>query len=381
MSRSEAAGKAASKTVGKGASKSAGQAVNQDAGQALRDGRRVTLKDVAKAAGVSVGMASRVLSNYGSFSEATRQRVEAAARSLDYRPNHLARSLRVGRTKAIGVVVSNILSYHWTTFIRGIEAAASGLGYQVLLGTTADDPETELAYLRTLQERNVDGIILSPSPVNEPFVKKLIDSGLPMVLLENHNAELRAPRINIDDRAAAEGAVRHLIDLGHERIGIVAGNQALLSGRDRLQGYRDALTGAGLEVDATLIGVGDYRFDPAYQATEALLSLARPPTALLVCNELMTGAALQCLKDHGVSLPEDLSLVAFDDPAWTSFFRPAITTVRTPRTEIAQLALKTLLTCLQDPTAREAAASERLMPTELVIRESAVAPRARVARQ
>ncbi|HET8984274.1 MAG TPA: LacI family DNA-binding transcriptional regulator, partial [Trueperaceae bacterium] len=314
------------------------------------------------------------------FSEATRLRVESAAKSLDYRPNHLARSLRMGRTKAIGVVVSNILSYHWTTFIRSIEAAASERGYQVILGTTADDPETELAYLRTLQERNVDGIILSPSPMNEPFVMKLIESGLPMVLLENYNDQLRAPRINIDDRAAAAGAVRHLIDLGHDRIGIVAGNQALLSGRDRLQGYRDALTTAGLPVDESLIGVGNYRFDPAYQATERLLSLREPPTALLVCNELMTGAALQCLKDRGVSLPDEVSLVAFDDPAWTSFFRPGITTVRTPRTEIAQLALRTLLTCLHDPTAVEAAASERLIPTELVIRESAVPPRVRNAR-
>src|SRR5690606_241768 len=125
----------------------------------------------------------------------------------------------------------------------------------------------------------------------------------------------------------------------------------------------------------------NYRFDPAYRATEALLSLPEPPTALLVCNELMTGAALQCLKDRGVSLPDELSLVAFDDPAWTSFFRPGITTVRTPRTEIAQLALRTLLTCLNDPSApEEAAASERLIPTELVVRESAVPPRVLVAR-
>lgn len=343
--------------------------------QPARDGKRVTLKDVARAAGVSVGMASRVLGNYGSYSEATRLRVESAAAALDYRPNVLARSLRMGRTKAVGVVVSNILSYHWTTFIRGIESAASELGYQVILGTTADDPATELAYLRTLQERNVDGIILSPSPQNEPTVRKLIESGVPMVLLENYDASLGAPRINIDDRAAAAVAVKHLIDLGHERIGIVAGNQALVSGRDRLRGYRDALTAAGLRVDEALIGVGNYRFDPAYRATEALLSLDTPPTALLVCNELMTGAALQCVKDRGVSLPDELSLVAFDDPAWTSFFRPGITTVRTPRVEIAQLALKTLLACLHDPGSSEAAPIERLIPTEFVVRESAVPPR------
>src|SRR5690606_23789804 len=150
-----------------------------------------TLKEVAKAAGVSLGMASRVLGEYGSYSEATKERVRKAAKELGYRPNALARSLRLGRTKAIGLVVSNIVSYHWTTFIRGIEAAASERGYQVILGTTDDDPATERAYLQTLQERNVDGIIISPSPSNEEIVAQLIESGKAVVLVESSSAALR----------------------------------------------------------------------------------------------------------------------------------------------------------------------------------------------
>src|SRR5690606_10183874 len=160
-------------------------------------------------------MASRVLGNYGYFSETSHQRVTKAAKKLDYKPNTLARSLRLGRTKAIGLVVSNIVSYHWTTFIRGIEAAASERGYQVILGTTADDPATERAYLQTLQERNVDGIIMSPSPSNAKVVADLIASGTAMVLVECDAEDLRAPRINIDDRAAAFDATRHLLELGH----------------------------------------------------------------------------------------------------------------------------------------------------------------------
>src|SRR5690606_22523312 len=131
------------------------------------------------------------------------------------------------------------------------------------------------------------------------------------------------------------------------------------SGRNRLQGWADALSNAGIWIAEELVRVGDYRFEPAYDAVDRLLALDEPPTALLVCNELMTGAALQCLKDRRVGVPHDLSLVAFDDPAWTSFYRPGITTVRTPRTEIAQLALETLLAMLSEPGSAAAAPVER----------------------
>ncbi len=332
--------------------------------------RRVTLKEVAKEAGVSVGMASRVLGNYGSYSERTRAKVLRAARTLDYRPNALARSLRLGRTKAIGVVVSNIVSYHWTTFVRGIEAAAQARGYQVILGTTADDPDAERNYLRALQERNVDGLVLSPSAENEDLLCKLADGGLPMVLIESDMTRVRAPRINVDNRVAAERATAYLLGLGHRAVGIVAGSLALASGRDRLQGYRDALAAAGVAADGALVGRGEYRFEDAYNATRRLMELPEPPTALLVCNESMTGAALQCLKDLRVRVRDDVSLVAFDDPAWTSFFTPAISTVRTPRQQVAELALTTLLARINEPDSERAAVGERLIPTELVVRES-----------
>lgn len=338
--------------------------------RSTRPAKRVTLREVAEEAGVSVGMASRVLSNYGSYSAKTQSAVLAAAKLLDYRPNALARSLRVGRTKVVGVVVSNIVSYHWTTFIRGIEAAAQERGYQVLLGTTADDPAVERSYLKALQERNVDGIILSPAPENEALIAKLLDEGVRMVLMECANPELRAPRINIDDRRAAQRATEYLLALGHRRIGIVAGNQALSSGRRRLAGYRDALTAAGVKQDEALVGLGDYRYEPAYRAVESLLATQEPPTALLVCNELMTGAALQCLKDRGVDVPGSVSVVAFDDPAWTSFMRPGITTVRTPRVEMARLALDTMLAMLNDPASAAAAPTESIVTTEFVVRES-----------
>lgn len=342
------------------------------AGAADGAARRVTLKEVAARAGVSLGMASRVMGRYGYYSEETKQRVQAAARELGYRPNHVARALRSGRSKAIGVVVSNILAYHWTTFVHAIEEAAAASGYQVLLGSTRDDPTAERNYLRTLQERNVDGLIVSPSEANEDLLQELIAEGTPAVLIEHHGTALSAPRINIDDRAAARGAVEHLIALGHERIGIVAGSLALDSGRERLAGYWEALEGAGIRPEQELVRNGDYRFEPAYEAVAQMLDLPEPPTALLVCNERMTGAALSCLKDREVDVPGFVSLVAFDDPPWTSFYRPGITTVRTPRDAIARLAFDILLAELDG---RGEGAREHLVPTELVVRASTAAPR------
>ncbi len=341
----------------------------------IRFSKRVTLKDVAKMAGVSVGMASRVMGGYGSYSEATKQRVSEAADALGYRPNALARSLRLGRSKAIGLVASNIQSYAWTTFIRGFEAAAASHGYQVILGATYDDPATERAYLRGLQERNVDGIIVAPVEENLDLVELLVDSGMPVVLIGADDLSLNAPRINLDNRSFARQATQHLLDLGHRRIGIIAGNLGVPSGRLRLLGYQDALTAAGIEVEGDLIGIANFRFEPAYAATIALLDLDEPPTALLACNEMMAGATLQALKDRGLHIPEQMSIVAFDDPAWTSFHRPGITTVRTPHSEMADLALKILLALLTDPSSEDAKPAEYVLRAELVIRESVVSPR------
>jgi LacI family transcriptional regulator len=319
-------------------------------------------------------MAGRVLGNYGSFAEGTRTKVLHAAQLLNYRPNVLARSLRSGRTRAIGVVVSNIVSYHWTTFIQSIEDAAAKRGYQVILGTTEDNPDTEEDYLVALYQRNVDGIILSPAPENEGLLSKLAAEGLPIVLVESNMTGLNVPLINVDNELAAKQATTYLLELGHTKIGLVAGSQNLPSGRNRLKGYLGAFKEAGITIDKRYISFGEYRFDKAYTATKKLMSLEERPTALLICNESMTGAALQCLKDLRIKVRDDVSLLAFDDPAWTSFFTPSITTVRTPRKEVATLALGALLDRISNSGDKQVATSEHLVATELVVRESTGPP-------
>lgn len=359
-------------------SKGSGKGSREDGGQKVAtepSGKRVTLKDVAKRAGVSVGMASRVLGGYGSFSEKTKSAVIKAAQDLSYRPNALARSLRMGRTHAIGLVVTNILSFHWTNFIRAIEAAAAERGYQVLLGTTDNDPGAERTYLHALHDRFVDGVILCPSRDNDEVIQTMLAGGLPMVMVETDNDALAAPRVNLGNRDGGRQAVEYLLSLGHRRIGIVTGSPNMSSARFRLEGYREAHAAAGLEVDEALISNGNYEAEAAYNATGRLLSLAERPTAVVVCNEVMAGGALRYLKEQDVSLPDELSLVTFDDPAWMSFYRPAMTTVRAPLGSLAIHALETLLARIDRPGENGAAPSEQILPMELVVRESAVPPR------
>ncbi|MCP4384431.1 MAG: LacI family transcriptional regulator [Hyphomicrobiales bacterium] len=332
--------------------------------------KAATLKNVAKEAGVSLGMASRVLGNYGSYSERTRKAVLKAAAKLDYRPNGIARSLRLRRTRAIGVMISDIVSYHWTVFVQGVEEAARSAGFHVILCNTADDAELEKAYLNDLRERGVDGIIVSPLEENYQHFSQLAETGFRLVLVGSRIPGTEVTRIVSDDRLAATDAVAYLTSLGHERIGVVAGLMTLESGRNRLDGYKDGLLRAGLSFDQDLVAYGDYRKDKAFDAARRLITMENPPTALLVCNELMTGAALECLKVYDVAIPEQISLIGFDDPPWADFYRPSITTLREERFNMGRLACNALVAAIQDTASGFAGAPEMRLKTELVVRES-----------
>jgi len=335
----------------------------------------VTLKDVAAAAGVSVGMASRVLSKYGSYSDATRLKVEAAAHSLGYRANRVARSLRLRRTNTVGVLVSQIASYHWTLFVQGVEEAARQAGYHVILCNTNDDPKREVEYLAEMRERGVDGIITSPLAANRQVFRKLGASGFPAVVVNARIEGGRLVHITSDDRSAATDAVRHLAGFGHVRIGIVAGPQAFETGRARLGGYLDALEQLGIAADESLIAYGDFRQAGGYTATRHLLLQPLPPTAILVCSELMTGGALRCLKDLGVALPQDLSLIAFDDPDWAAFFTPAMSCLREERFYMGRLAFEALVAAIEKRASPAGQTREIVLKSELIQRESVAAPR------
>lgn len=337
--------------------------------------KSITLTDVAKEAGVSIGIASRVLGGYGSFSEKSRASVVAAAEKVNYQANGVARALRLRRTNTIGVLISQINSYHWTTFVQGVEESAKRAGYCVILSNTGDDPAREMEYLRDMRERGVDGIIASPLDCNLRAFRQAADSDFAMVTVNVQIGSEKAAVVMTDEKRAGADAVEYLSALGHRRIGLVAGDVELESGRQRLNSYRVGLEEAGIGFDENLVVYGNYRQDQAYQGARRLIALPQPPTAMLVCNESMTGSVLQCLRDYGVSIPGDISLVGFDDPDWAGFYAPAITTLREERYYMGKLACDALLSGLeqshppQDPTLVT-------LRTRLVVRQSCAPPRA-----
>lgn len=334
----------------------------------------ITLKEVAAEAGVSIGIASRVLAGYGSFSEKSRASVLAAANKLNYRANGVARSLRLRRTNTIGVLISQISSYHWTTFVQGVEESAKRAGYGVVLSNTGDDPVREMDYLRDMRERGIDGIIASPLDRNIRAFRQAADSGFPMVTVNVNIGSEKAAVVATDERRAGADAVAHLSSLGHRRIGLVVGDVELESGRLRLDSYRVGLAEAGIDYDEDIVVYGNYRQDEAYEAARRLISLPQPPTAILVCNESMTGAVLECLRDHGVRIPIDMSLVGFDDPDWAKFYSPAITTLREERYYMGKLACDALVSELERNGSAPEAALVTLR-TRLVVRQSCASPR------
>jgi LacI family transcriptional regulator len=305
--------------------------------------QRSTLKQVAEKAGVSLGMAGRVLGNYGSFSEATKKKVTEAARALNYAPNIIARSLRTQLTKTIGVLISDITTFFWTTLVRGIQDKAGKAGYSVILCNSDDESENEQLYLATLFERNVDGLIVSPTPHNHSYLKRLARSMVPLVLVDRGVKGLVVPTIKTDNQAGAYEAVKHLIDLGHERIAIITGIPGVETSEERFAGYRQALQERGIPLRKTLIRQGHFQKERAFAATKELVRLKRPPSAIFVSNEPMVSGCILALKESGLGIPEDIAVVGYDDPVWASYMDPPLTAVSQPSYTMGILAFDYLL--------------------------------------
>jgi LacI family transcriptional regulator len=313
-----------------------------------------TMADVARSAGVSVATVSHVLNGTRPVLPHTRQAVLDAVEALGYTPNTLARSLVTSRTRSIGLAVSAISNPYFTEILQGVEARALEHGYSLLIADPHDDPEHERTVVQLLHERRVDGMIVAPSADPRGLLAYLGRHAVPAVLLDRlvDAPADGAPRF---DQVCAESTgptarlVTHLAGLGHRRIGLVAGRPGLSTTRERITGYRQGLTAAGLPFDARLLAHGDSRTAGAEQATAALLSLAAPPTALVTANNAMTIGALRALRERGLSVPGDIALCCFDDFAWADLFSPRLTAIAQPSRDIGARAVQVLLDRLAEP--------------------------------
>ncbi|MFF9108530.1 LacI family DNA-binding transcriptional regulator [Streptomyces sp. NPDC014805] len=335
-----------------------------------------TMADVARSAGVSVATVSHVLNGTRPVLPHTRQAVLDAIDELGYTPNTLARSLVTSRTRSIGLAVSAISNPYFTEILQGVEAAAREEGYGLLIADPHDDPVHEQRVVRLLHERRVDGVIVAPSAHPDDLVAYLTRHAVPTVLLDRavDTTAGTTPRF---DQVCAENAdptarlVTHLAELGHRRIGLVAGLPGLSTTGERINGYRYGLAAAGLPYDERLVVHGDSDAGGAERATARLLSLAAPPTALVSANNAMTIGALRTLRSRGLTVPGDIALCCFDDFAWADLFSPRLTAVAQPSRELGATAVRVLLERLAEP---ERPARTLRLPCSFVHRTSCGCP-------
>ena len=325
-----------------------------------------TMADVAQAAGVSTSTVSHVLNGTRRVSEETERAVRDAIQATGYTHDRIARSLATGRTRTIGLAMSAISNPYFAELAHAIEQEAAHAGYSLLLADTHDDPERELRATRDLLGRRVDGVILAPSAEQVSALDLLRKRGVATVLIDRF-MPVDLDQIATENATPTALLVEHLAELGHTRIGMIAGLQGLSTSEERIAGYRRGLDSASIEFDPDLVVRGDSDAEHARTAVLRLLALERPPTALVVSNNRMTIGAMQALRDAALTVPDDIALVGFDDFEWADLFHPRLTSIAQANTEIGQQSVAMLLSRLANP---ELAARKVQLEPKFVHRES-----------
>jgi LacI family transcriptional regulator, repressor for deo operon, udp, cdd, tsx, nupC, and nupG len=326
----------------------------------------VRISDVAKLANVSTATVSRVLSNSGNVKKETAEKVLEAIQKLNYQPNMLARQLRKLETKTVLVVVPDITNTFFSKVLRGIEHVAIENGYQVLLGDTGNNIERERGYLNILRQKKADGMILLTARL-EPHLLEEIASEFPVVLACEYLEGSTIPTVSIDNISSARKATEHLIHLGHRRIGFISGPLNVILSRDRLKGFRQAMAQHGIPVESYLIQEGDFSFESGYNMMMKFLALDQPPTAVFAANDEMAIGAIKAIKSKGLRVPDDISIVGFDDIQFASIYEPALTTISQPMFEIGKKAMELLIKLINKDKLEK---SQYILEDQLVIRET-----------
>lgn len=322
------------------------------------------MREVAQLAQVSTATVSRVLNGSPSVREEHRRRVMDAVAKVDYRPNRLARNLRRQKAEMIGVVVSDIENPHFGEAVRVIEEAAFQGGYRVLLCNTDETPEKQQAYLEMLADERVIAAIISPADSSCTGVDALLALETPVVAFDRKIANARIDAVVCDNVEGVRRATEHLLWLGHDRVAFVGGRLDVETGAERLEGYTSAMRAAGLTPFAVN---GGFRIDAAEKAVEQLIATPRRPTALVVANNLMSLGALRAIRKAGLRVPDDLAVVAVDDPAWAELVEPPLTTLAQPVRRLASIAMSLALERIHGARGE---ARHIVLPLELRVRRS-----------
>jgi LacI family repressor for deo operon, udp, cdd, tsx, nupC, and nupG len=326
----------------------------------------VRIADVAKIANVSTATVSRVISNSGTVKKETTEKVLEAIKKLNYQPNVLARQLRRLETKTILVIVPDISNPFFPNILRGIESVANENGYQVILGDTQNMAEQEKNYLTIVRQKKADGIILLTARTDQELLEELADE-YPVVLACEYFEGSKIPTVSIDNISSARKATEYLIRLKHKRIGHISGPLNVVVGRDRFKGFRQAMLQHGLNIDPQLVQEGNFSFESGFNLMKKLIALNDRPTAVFVANDEMAIGAIKAARAGGVKVPDDISVVGFDDIKFASIFEPALTTIGQPTFNMGKKAMELLINLINN---EEVERNQYILDDELIIRDS-----------
>jgi DNA-binding LacI/PurR family transcriptional regulator len=334
-----------------------------------------TMNDVARVADVSIATVSHVVNGTRFVSPERVERVHAAMRELDYTPDATARSLRVGRTDTIGLVVPDNSNPFFAELARWIEDAGFEAGYTTILANSNERPYRERRYINTLLSKRVDGLIITPTAEsdNQALIASLRKAQIPIVVMDRDVTLPMADVVLYDDASGSGDVARHLLELGHRKFACIAGPPGVPA--ERLEGFRSALREADIEVPDAAVVAGDFHFPSGRDATAKLLKTGKAFTALFAANDLMAAGAIRALTEHGLSVPDDVSVVGFDDAPIAEMISPPLTTVRQPLQDMADIAVSLLLARVSNNAAKKR--TRRVLRTSLVVRDSTAPPRRR----
>ena len=333
----------------------------------VRPSGRPTIFDVARASGVSYSTVSRVVNGLPNIRAGTRERVENAMRELGYVAHVNARALATGRSNQIGLLVQQIEDAFFLGVITGVDRTVMEAGYDLLLCTTHDRPEKETSYVARLTHGMVDGLLVLMPRSLPQYLDGLLESRTPFVLIDHDGEAPGADVVNAGNRDGACEATLHLVALGHRRIAIITGALETGSSHSRIAGWRVAFASAGLPAPDELLIEGDYEEVRGRAAAHELLSLAAPPTAIFASNDRAAFGVMLAAAERGLRVPDDLSVVGFDDEPAAARTMPALTTVRQPLREMGEVGVRRLLARMDDSTASPV---RLVLPTELIVRGS-----------
>ena len=335
--------------------------------------KKINIKDIARIAQVSHTTVSRALNDKSRIRQETKEKILSIAKELGYRPNFIARSLVLKRTRTLGLVITNIANPFYTELAQGIEKTATKLGYSIILCSTQSDISTEKQYIEMLRSKGVDGIVFSSAHMEDPNIVALAEEEFPITLVNRRTyhpvVKEKVNYVGVDNILGGFLAVEHLIRLGHERIGVIGGSAESSVGLERLEGGKKALSTYGLEQRNDYFLEGNFLKKSGYERGKQFLKMAELPTAIFAASDYMALGVCQAILEEGLRIPEDVALIGFNDIEFSSMQGIELTTIGQKKFEMGAIAVEMLVEKIEKGEERTSAKEVLLMP-ELIIRKT-----------